>query len=145
MTNCLGFRMVAEFEKKYFSDLKVGDSFTFNSGFKRFNNGVLVDQSKPATSLYSYRIVDLVAPATTTTTTTTNTGTVSTPGPTTAMPVPADPALIWYASIKGTFAYTIATPTSYVIQPYSTKVGTGLSATINTMKTIGSYALFWNV
>jgi len=29
------------------SDLKVGNSFTFNAGFKRFNNGVLVDQSKP--------------------------------------------------------------------------------------------------
>jgi len=145
MTNCFGFRFLNSLEKTYFSDLKVGDSFTFNSGFKRFNNGVLVGQSKPATSLSSYRIVDLVAPATTTTTTTTNTGTVSTPYPTTAMPIPADPAPIWYAAIKGTFANTIATPTSYVIQPYSTKVGTGLSATINTLKAGSAYALFWNV
>jgi len=42
-------------------------------------------------------------PSTTTTTTTTTTGQVSTPGPTTPMPVPNDPASIWYAATKGTF------------------------------------------
>lgn len=80
------------------SELKVGSSFTFNAGFKRFNNGVLVDQSKPVTTLPTFVIVDVAAPTTTTTT-----GTVSTPGPTTAMPTPADPAPIWYAATKGNF------------------------------------------
>jgi len=51
------------------SDLKVGNSFTFNAGFKRFNNGVLVDQSKPATSLPTFVIVDVASPAATTTAT----------------------------------------------------------------------------
>lgn len=81
------------------SALKVGSSFTFNAGFKRFNNNVLVDQSKPVTTLPTFLIVDVAAPTTTTTTT----GTVSTPGPTTAMPTPADPAPIWYAATKGNF------------------------------------------
>ena len=48
------------------SELKVGSSFTFNAGFKRFNNGVLVDQSKPVTTLPTFVIVDVAAPTTTT-------------------------------------------------------------------------------
>ncbi len=48
------------------SELKVGNSFTFTAGFKRFNNGVLVDQSKPATSLPTFVIVDVAASTTTT-------------------------------------------------------------------------------
>jgi len=51
-------------------ELKFGNSFTFNAGFKRFNNGVLVDQSKPATSLPTFVIIDVAASTTTTTTTT---------------------------------------------------------------------------
>ena len=48
------------------SELKVGSSFTFNAGFKRFNNGVLVDQSKPVTTLPTFVIVDVAVPTTTT-------------------------------------------------------------------------------
>jgi hypothetical protein len=43
------------------------------------------------------------------------------------------------------FKYALATPTSYIIAPFSGFERLGVVATINTMKYFGSFLIFWNV
>ena len=45
-------------EAAYLAPLKVGDSFGFNSGFRRQNNGVEVARSSVVTSTPTFVIVD---------------------------------------------------------------------------------------
>jgi hypothetical protein len=59
--------------------LKIGNSFKFNSGFKRFQNDFLITQSSPQTTLPTFVLVDVAASSSTTSTTTpTSTSTDST-------------------------------------------------------------------
>ena len=48
-------------EASYLAPLKVGNSFSFNSGFKRFSGGVVVAQSFAPSSLPSSVVVDVAS------------------------------------------------------------------------------------
>ena len=112
---------------------------SFRAGAKFFCNGVACAQTATTTSDFVYTVVE--SGSTTPTTPTTQT----TPTVSTTQPTASDASLIWYNVNKFTWSYTLATPTTYTIQPFSGLVGGGLVATLNTMKASGSYAMFWNV
>ena len=78
-TSCWGARPLYSTDASYLAPLKIGNSFKFNSGFKRFQNGVVITQSSPQTTLPTFVLVDVAASSSTTSTTTpTSTSTAST-------------------------------------------------------------------
>ena len=142
--NCMGGRPNT-YTSQLLSAFKLGTTVSFRAGTKFFCNGKACAQTSPTANAFTYTVVESgTGGSSTVTPTPTPTPTPATPT-TSTMPVPVDASPIWYKIIAASWTYTLPTPSSYVIQPFSGLVGTGVSATINTMKASGSYALFWNV
>jgi len=59
-TGCLGGRDLTPVDSKLKS-LKVGDSFNFRAGFKRFTGTLLKDASTVTNSIFSYKILEVSA------------------------------------------------------------------------------------
>jgi hypothetical protein len=103
--NCMGSR-ANTFTSKLLSAFKLGTTVSFRAGTKFFCNGKACAQTPPTTSDFTYTVVE--------------SGTSGSSTPTTStMPVPDDAAQIYVKISEPSWTYTLPTPSSYVIQPYS--------------------------
>lgn len=56
--SCNGFRSLNLKNDTYLRELKVNSSFSYNSGYKRFENQTVVTESEPPNQLPTYKFVD---------------------------------------------------------------------------------------